>query len=90
MGMGTSVEGTCSGFEKQKVSLRKLLDKFFLGEDWSLSLGYTEDEGNKGVSVYITYEQSGRKAFETFDRLCDELTEAGITFDLSVTIRIKS
>ena len=88
MGMWTSVEGTCSGFEKQKVSLRKLLDKFFLGEDWALE--YTEAEGNKGVSVYITYEQSGRKAFETFDRLCDELTEAGITFDLSVTIRIKS
>lgn len=88
MGVWTSVEGTCSGFERQKVSLRKLLDKFFGGEDWSLR--YTEDEGNKGVSVYITYEQSGRKAFETFDRLCDELTESGITFDLSVTIRIKS
>ena len=88
MGVWTSIEGTCSGFERQKISLRKLLDKFFGGEDWSLR--HTEDEGNKGVGVYITYEQSGRKAFETFDRLCDELTEAGITFDLSVTIRIKS
>ena len=88
MGMWTSVEGTCSGFEKQKVSLKKLLNEFFGGEDWSL--GCTEAEGSKRVSVYILYEQSGRKAFETFDRLCEELTEAGITFDLSVTIRIKS
>ena len=88
MGVWTSVEGTCSGFGKQKVSLKKLLNEFFGGEDWSL--GCTEAEGNKGVSVYILYEQSGRKAFETFDRLCDVLSEAGITFDLSVTIRIKS
>ena len=88
MGVWTSVEGTCSGFEKQKVSLKKLLNAFFGGEDWSL--GCTEADGNNGVSVYILYEQSGRKAFETFDRLCDELTEAGITFDLSVTIRTKS
>ena len=87
MGMWTSVEGTCSGFEKQKVSLKKLLNEFFVGEDWSL--GYNEIKDNY-VTVCILYEQSGRKAFETFDRLCDELTEAGITFDLSVTIRIKS
>ena len=88
MGVWTSVEGTCSGFERQKVSLKKLLNDFFGGEDWSL--GCTETEDSKGVSVYILYEQSGRKAFETFDRLCDELAESGITFDLSVTIRIKS
>ena len=88
MGVWTSVEGTCSGFEKQKVSLKKLLNEFFGGEDWRL--GCTDAEGNNGVSVYILYEQSGRKAFETFDRLCDVLLEAGITFDLSVTIRIKS
>ena len=89
MGVWTSVEGTCSGFEKQKVSLKKLLNEFFGGEDWSL--GCAEAEGNNGVvSVYILYEQSGRRAFETFDRLCDVLSEAGITFDLSVTIRIKS
>ena len=88
MGVWTSVEGTCSGFEKQKVSLKKLLNDFFGGEDWSL--GCTEADGNKGVSVYILYEQSGRKAFKTFDSLCDELSKAGITFDLSVTIRVKS
>ena len=88
MGVWTSVEGTCSGFEKQKVSLKKLLKEFFGGEDWSL--GCTEAESSNGISVYILYEQSGRKAFETFDRLCDVLSEAGITFDLSVTIRIKS
>ena len=88
MGMWTSVEGTCSGFEKQKVSLKKLLKEFFGGEDWRLE--YTEDGRSNDVIVDILYEQSGRKAFETFERLCDELTEAGITFDLSVTIRIKS
>ena len=88
MGMWASVEGTCSGFEKQKVSLKKLLNGFFGGEDWSL--GCTEADSNKGVSVDILYEQSGRKAFETFDRLCGVLSEAGITFDLSVTIRMKS
>ena len=88
MGVWTSVEGTCSGFERQKVSLKKLLNDFFGGEDWSL--GYTEAKDSDNVTVYILYEQSGRRAFETFDRLCDELTEAGITFDLSVTIRIKS
>ena len=88
MGVWTSVEGTCSGFEKQKVSLKKLLNDFFGGEDWSL--GYNEIKDSNRVTVYLLYEQSGRKAFETFDRLCDELSEAGITFDLSVTIRIKS
>ena len=88
MGVWTSVEGTCSGFEKQKVSLKKLLNDFFGGEDWSL--GYNEAKDSNNVTVDILYEQSGRKAFETFDRLCDVLSEAGITFDLSVTIRIKS
>ena len=88
MGMWTRIEGTCSGFEKQKVSLKKLLKEFFGGEDWSLE--YTEDGRSNDIIVDIMYEESGRKAFETFDRLCDELTEAGITFDLSVTIRIKS
>ncbi len=88
MGVWTSVEGTCSGFEKQKVSLKKLLNDFFGGEDWSL--GYNEIKDSNSVIVDLMYEESGRMAFETFDRLCDELTEAGITFDLSVTIRIKS
>ena len=88
MGMWTSVEGTCSEFERQKVSLEKLLNDLFGGEDWSL--GYNEIKDSNNVIVYILYEQSGRMAFETFDRLCDKLTESGITFDLSVTIRIKS
>lgn len=88
MGMWANIEGVCSGFERQRVSLRKLLKEFFGGEDWNLE--YTETEYNNDVIVDIMYEESGRKAFETFDRLCDELTEAGITFDLSVTIRIKS
>ena len=86
MGMWTSVEGMCSGFEEQKVSLKKLLKVFFGGEDWNLE--YNENEGI--IAFDLRYEQSGRKAFETFDSLCNILSEAGITFDLSVTIRIKS
>ena len=86
MGMWTSVEGTCSGFKKNKVSLKKLLKEFFGGEDWNLE--YNENE--EIIAFYLRYEQSGRKAFETFDSLCDVLSEAGITFDLSVTIRTKS
>ena len=86
MGMWTSVEGTCSGFKKNKVSLKKLLKEFFGGEDWNLE--YNENE--EIIAFDLRYEQSGRKAFETFDSLCDVLSEAGITFDLSVTIRTKS
>ena len=87
MGMWTSVEGTCSGFKKNKVSLKKLFKEFFGGEDWNLE--YTEDR-DEIIAFDLRYEQSGRKAFETFDSLCDVLSEAGITFDLSVTIRTKS
>ena len=87
MGVWTSVEGTCSGFQKNKVSLKKLLKEFFGGEDWDI---WYKENCDEIISFVIQYEQSGRKAFETFDRLCDELSEAGITFDLSVTIRIKS
>ena len=87
MGRWTSVEGTCSGFKKNKVSLKKLLKEFFGGEDWNL--GYVE-ECDEIISFDLRYEQSGRKAFETFDSLCDVLSEASITFDLSVTIRTKS
>ena len=36
MGMWTSVEGTCSGLKKNKVSLKKLLKDFFGGEDWDI------------------------------------------------------
>ena len=86
MGMWTSVEGTCSGFKKNKVSLKKLLKEFFGGEDWNLE--YNENE--EIIAFDLRYEQSGRKAFETFDSLCDVLSEAGITFYLSVTIRTKS
>ena len=89
MGMWTSVEGTCSGFKKNKVSLKKLLKDFFGGEDWNLE--YTEDcDNNEIITLDLRYEESGRKAFETFDSLCDVLYEAGVTFDLSVTIRTKS
>ena len=86
MGMWTSVEGTCSGLKKNKVSLKKLLKEFFGGEDWNLE--YNENE--EIIAFDLGYEESGRKAFETFDSLCDVLSKAGITFDLSVTIRTKS
>ncbi len=86
MGMWTSVEGTCSGFKKNKVSLKKLLKEFFGGEDWNLEY----NENAEIIAFDLRYEQSGRKAFETFDSLCDILSEAGITFDFSVTIRTKS
>ena len=87
MGIWTSVEGTCSEFKKNKVSLKKLLKEFFGGEDWDI---WYKENCDEIISFVIQYEQSGRKAFETFDGLCDVLSEAGITFDLSVTIRTKS
>ena len=88
MGIWAEIDGVCSGFKRQGVSLKKLIKEFFGGEDWNLE--YTIDDDKDSLMVNIRYEESGRKAFETFDSLCDVLLEVGITFDLSVTIRTKS
>ena len=86
MSLWSHISGTINVSKSKHVSVRKLVNEVFLGEDYNLSL-LPSVTREYIIEFQVSFRDDGESAIKRFKKLLNALEDAKISYDLNLDVR---
>lgn len=89
MSIWSYVSGTVNISKSKHVSVRKLVNEIFLGEDYSINL-FPSETKEYIITFEMGFRDDGDSAIKRFKKLLKALDDVKISYDLNLDVRFVS
>ena len=86
MGLWSNISGTVNVSKSKHVSVRKLVNEVFLGEDYNISLLPSVTREHI-IEFEMGFRDDGESAIKRFKKLLKALEDVKISYDFNLDVR---